>query len=152
MWNFALCTVNSSEGKAHTVFIFWLLPLDVGLYILCVQLSTFLFACVDIFDTKSTCGSLRPLESESEVSLYWEEAISTSVDALLRFFSGLQASEISLAPSKITHKERRSPLRNISSSNDRQEALKKDPLPFWEPVLSVVSGAISACEEINKEV
>lgn len=45
-----------------------------------------------------TCGSLRPLESESDVSLYWEEAISTSVDALLRFFSGLQASDISLAP------------------------------------------------------
>lgn len=47
---------------------------------------------------KLTCGSLRPLESESDVSRYWEEAISTSVDALLRFFSGLQASDISLAP------------------------------------------------------
>ena len=45
-----------------------------------------------------TWGSLRPLESESEVSLYWDEAISTSVEALLRFFKGLQASEISLAP------------------------------------------------------
>lgn len=59
-------------------------------------------ACVSILQfscfSECTCGSFRPLESESEVSLYWEDAISTSVDALLRFFRGLQASEISLAP------------------------------------------------------
>lgn len=45
-----------------------------------------------------TCGSLWPLESESEVSRYWELVISTSVEARLRFFRGLQESEISLAP------------------------------------------------------
>ncbi len=51
-----------------------------------------------ILECSLTCGSLRPLESESDVSLYSELAISTSVDALLRFFSGLHESEISLAP------------------------------------------------------
>lgn len=59
---------------------------------------TFLVRRLNKQKKKSTCGSLRPLESESDVSRYWEEAISTSVDALLRFFSGLQASDISLAP------------------------------------------------------
>lgn len=48
----------------------------------------------DIF----TCRSLSPLESESDVSLYVELAISTSVEARLLFFRGLQESEISLAP------------------------------------------------------
>ena len=45
-----------------------------------------------------TCRSLSPLESESDVSLYVEPAISTSVEARLLFFRGLQESEISLAP------------------------------------------------------
>lgn len=45
-----------------------------------------------------TCRSLRPLESESDVSLYAELVISTSVEARLLFFRGLQESEISLAP------------------------------------------------------
>jgi hypothetical protein len=45
-----------------------------------------------------TCRSLSPLESESDVSLYAELAISTSVEARLLFFRGLQESEISLAP------------------------------------------------------
>ena len=45
-----------------------------------------------------TCTSLRPLESESDVSLYAELVISTSVEARLLFFRGLQESEISLAP------------------------------------------------------
>lgn len=45
-----------------------------------------------------TCRSLSPLESESDVSLYVEPAISMSVEARLLFFRGLQESEISLAP------------------------------------------------------
>lgn len=45
-----------------------------------------------------TCRSLSPLESESDVSLYAELVISTSVEARLLFFRGLQESEISLAP------------------------------------------------------
>lgn len=45
-----------------------------------------------------TCPSLSPLESESDVSLYVQLAVSTSVEARLLFFRGLQESEISLAP------------------------------------------------------
>lgn len=45
-----------------------------------------------------TCRSLSPRESESDVSLYAELALSTSVEARLLFFRGLQESEISLAP------------------------------------------------------
>lgn len=70
---------------------------QVGLYHLC-QINRSCSYCDCIFESSLTCGSLRPLESESEVSLYSELAISTSVDALLRFFSGLHESEISLAP------------------------------------------------------
>lgn len=47
---------------------------------------------------KPTCPSLSPLESESDVSLYVQLAVSTSVEARLLFFRGLQESEISLAP------------------------------------------------------
>lgn len=45
-----------------------------------------------------TCRSFSPLESESDVSLYTELVSSTSVEARLLFFRGLQESEISLAP------------------------------------------------------
>lgn len=72
--------------------------MQVGLYRSCAK-STDPAGTVTVFyESSLTCGSLRPLESESEVSLYSELAISTSVDALLRFFSGLHESEISLAP------------------------------------------------------
>lgn len=71
---------------------------EVGLDVLTRDSQSKLSMFVFVMSSLPTCGSLRPLESESEVSLYWEEAISTSVDALLRFFSGLQASDISLAP------------------------------------------------------
>lgn len=47
---------------------------------------------------KLTCRSLSPRESESDVSRYAELAVSTSVEARLLFFRGLQESEISLAP------------------------------------------------------
>lgn len=79
--------------KENSISILWVCMYVI--YILCAEekCSVKIF-----FFPEPTCGSLRPLESESEVSLYWEEAISTSVDALLRFFRGLQASEISLAP------------------------------------------------------
>lgn len=105
-------------------------------------ISVFSFLCV-LFHLKPTCGSLRPLLSESDVSLYWDEAISTSVDALLLFFSGLHASEISLAPSGGWH--------GFHVSYEGVYSCwvwggVEYFIPFCDPVFSVVSGAISAWE------
>lgn len=90
--NFALWTVNISACMAIMYEYLASGPMETN--ILCAEKKP------SVMSFKATCGSLRPLESESDVSLYWDEAISTSVDALLRFFSGLHASEISLAPTR----------------------------------------------------
>lgn len=90
--NFALWTVNISACMA--IMYGYLASGLMETNILCAEKKP------SVMSFKATCGSLRPLESESDVSLYWDEAISTSVDALLRFFSGLHASEISLAPTR----------------------------------------------------
>lgn len=104
--------------------------------LLCVSLPIF---------SKPTWGSLRPLESESDVSLYWEEAISTSVEARLRFFSGLQASDISLAPEQWQGEKS---VKERLRVKRKQSGRECDHQPFWEPALGVASGAISAWNDI----
>lgn len=95
------------------------------------------------FSCSPTCESFSPLESESDVSLYWELAISTSVEARLRFFRGLQESEISLAPKTIT-KQRR-PVKSVNRifsmhnksllSASRATVINKNRLEFVETLL-----------------